>query len=134
MPQVPKYISAEANVDELSNCRLMLEALTSAGYGRFKVLNQAMNRKVRLPKPALEGNYVQHVFAGHASGPFGEETPGYWSSADNAYRRCIQVGKLRRKFHAQGGFGRNLMQRYYNKYRYLVHRDAVGWYDIHAAI
>lgn len=43
MPQVPKYISAEANVDELSNCRLMLEALTSAGYGRFKVLNQAMN-------------------------------------------------------------------------------------------
>lgn len=43
-------------------------------------------------------------------------------------------GKLRRKFHAQGGFGRNLMQRYYNKYRYLVHRDPVGWYDIHAAI
>jgi FkbM family methyltransferase len=68
----PRYFSVEAH-------DIAYYALLSAmGYSRFKLINQNLNWATKLPERALEGESVEHVFAGDCSGPFGKETIGEW--------------------------------------------------------
>ncbi len=130
----PRYISVEADIRDIESCLATLGLLEQAGYRRFKVITQAMNRKVQLPDPPREGRYVEWRFDGHTSGPFGAETPGQWADARGAFKRCRQASRVSRTSDALERFGGPWLARHYGKYRYLVHRDPPGWYDIHAAL
>jgi FkbM family methyltransferase len=73
----PRYLSIESHFADY------LAYLKVIGYSKFKIVNQAENYKCVLPYPAKEGVYVERVFDGLTSGPFGEETPGDWKSYED---------------------------------------------------
>ena len=107
----PRYISVE------NGHQGMLAMLVAAGYDRFKYVRQNNLSELRLERPAREGEYVGHLFPRGASGPFGEEAPGHWQTADEV-RTAIAViwdvdGSAKRAGHDDG-----------------VH----GWFDLHARI
>ena len=133
-PAPPRFLSVEAKIQSLDSCTETFDLLMQAGYRRFKVVNQRLNRKIELPNPAREGRYVDHRFSGYNSGPFGEETPGPWMDVPGALKRCKDVKWLCDNFGAGGTFDGTPIAFCYNTYRYLVHRDRPGWYDIHASL
>jgi FkbM family methyltransferase len=100
---LPTYVSAEILTFE------PVELLYAAGYRRFKVVNQRTLRVIRMPDPPLEGNHVPNHVWGHASGPFGRETPG---------RAWVDFPEVAGLF--------NLIQ---EARRRLNSRD---WFDVHA--
>ena len=71
----PAYVSVENAKDSLKGLRAEIETLTSLGYDRFKVVPQG---KIPGRRDPASG----HVFPEHASGPFGEEAPGEWLTAE----------------------------------------------------
>ncbi len=77
----PRYISIELAEEQPFQ---EISHLVALGYSGFKILNQAVNRNVRLPKPPREGVYVDTHFDIHSSGPFGEETPLRWLDVEQA--------------------------------------------------
>ena len=107
----PKYLSVE------NGNQGMLRKLVDAEYTQFKYIQQRDIPQLRLPYPSREGRYVKHAFPLGASGPFGEETPGQWLSAD-AVRRQIE------KVLDPEGRDKN-----------PYHVDAIhGWFDLHARL
>jgi len=70
----PKFVSVEAHTLEYA------ALLVTAGYDRFKLINQARYKRWILPVPPLEGRSINHEFEMHSSGPFGDETIGEWVS------------------------------------------------------
>jgi FkbM family methyltransferase len=101
----PKYISVENGEAH------MIDELSKQGYTKFKFVNQGVIQNVRLPLPAREGKYIEHLFPFGASGPFGEEIDGPWLSKEDVLRVS-------------------------NDYWSMPNRDANvhGWFDLHAAI
>jgi FkbM family methyltransferase len=117
----PTYISCEASSIEC------LEALVAKGYTQFKLINQARNftpfnlateknsfanfiqqkwnrAKLRLQK------FISFKYNFGSSGPFGEETPGPWMSADY------------------------IREAYYQFYSIQTNQpiNGLSWFDIHA--
>jgi hypothetical protein len=87
-PHRPSYVSVEAqDIGYLTYLRDM-------GYRRFKVINQATYWVFRSPNPPLVGNYVDHQFNIHQSGPFGEETPGEWLGFERAVALFLDLRRL----------------------------------------
>src|SRR5262249_25717269 len=76
----PRYLSIELPLLYPERHYKDLCYLYLLDYRWFKIIDQRFLRKLKLPSPAREGNYAPHEFAGHTSGPFGEETPGRWLS------------------------------------------------------
>lgn len=75
-----------------------LQALAAAGYRSFKLVNQTMLWKVRLPNPPREGAVVRMDGWKGASGPFGRETPGReWLSLSDAARFAEAFLELHRR-------------------------------------
>lgn len=72
----PKYLSVE------NGWPYMLDHLVSLGYAGFKFINQAKVQEMKCPSPAREGIYIDWPFPWSSSGPFGEDTPGDWKTAD----------------------------------------------------
>lgn len=86
----PKYISVETGptLD-------WIRKLQALGYSSFKLRNQSKNRDIVLTPPAAEGRFCEHRFEWGCAGPFGEETPGEWESADSvasAWKNHIDNG------------------------------------------
>jgi FkbM family methyltransferase len=73
----PAYVSVESEKDSFKTLRHEFDVLTGLGYDRFKVVPQSCIPGRRAPG-------LDHVFPEHASGPFGEEAPGDWLTADEA--------------------------------------------------
>ena len=74
----PRFVSIEEHE------AFYFSELWSAGYRSFKLIDQTRLHEICCPKPPLEGRYVDAVFDGTTSGPFGEETPGDWMGFDLA--------------------------------------------------
>jgi FkbM family methyltransferase len=72
----PRYLSVENGWPD------MLDHLVSLGYLGFKFINQAKVQSMKCPTPSLEGNEIAWDFPWSSSGPFGEDTPGRWKSAE----------------------------------------------------
>ena len=72
----PRFVSVE------NGQKPVLDLLRSAGYDRFKFVNQQRVPEQEVPFPAREGLYAPHAFPHGASGLFGEETPGPWLDYD----------------------------------------------------
>lgn len=72
----PRFVSVE------NGQRPFLELFRNLGYRGFKFVNQRDVPLQKVPEPAKEGLFVEHVFPHGASGLFGEEAPGRWLSFD----------------------------------------------------
>lgn len=126
----PKYISVEMDLNSFENTFTELSLLWTLGYRKFKVVNQALNVKVRCPNPPTEGLFVDARFDGTCSGPFGEEAPGPWISVEETidkYRRII----TEQKYFGGGG---KLYKTPFRKLYEVIKGEPVGWYDIHAKL
>jgi FkbM family methyltransferase len=130
----PKYVSVETSgTNDFVYTRDLIDELYVLGYRKFKLLNQYMNRSIRLPNPPREGVYVDHRFEGLASsGPFGEETPGDWESAEQVIAKYEKVLPLQAKHTIQAEKFRPILSMLYYRLHDLFRLEPVGWYDIHA--
>jgi FkbM family methyltransferase len=72
----PQYLSVENGWPD------MLDPLVALGYTGFKFINQAKVQDMRCPMPAREGRDIAWDFPWSSSGPFGEDTPGEWKTAE----------------------------------------------------
>ena len=150
---MPRFLSFEANLPEPEETLAMLSMLESYGYRRFKLVNQALHDTLTLPRPPLEGSYVEARFTKHCSGPFGEESPGRWLSMEEIRERVLATTRqqaVRIEYEAKGTvFGIPLgrmhkpLMALYNarpvaraRTRYAEFRgvEVGGWFDIHAAL
>ena len=116
----PQFVSVE-----LMDAQRQIRRMQELGYTRFKIISQRTLRppgtgmaglKARLPRPLRslvvsgEARLFRHKADGSwtfplgSSGPFGEDTPGKWQSAEHS----LELGRL-------------------------VGSDLSDWYDIHAA-
>ncbi len=128
-PEIPKYLSVESDKVNWSGLIQEFDVLQGLGYRRFKVVPQHRLPKLTLPNPPLEGKYVDRKFILGSSGPFGEEAPGQWLSAQDAierYRRIFRQYRLRGDVGllATAPFGSTIMK--------MVRSP--GWYDTHATL
>jgi FkbM family methyltransferase len=74
---MPRYLSVE------NGWPFMLDHLVRLGYAGFKFINQAKVPMMQCPSPCGEGLDIPWTFPFSASGPFGEDTPGNWKSAQD---------------------------------------------------
>jgi len=85
--------------------------------------------KQRLPKPAREGEYVDHEFVEGSSGAFGEEAPGKWMSASDAIEAYRPIF-LRYALTGDDPFLRNrLLKKILRRIGFRA-----SWYDTHAKL
>ena len=105
-PDRPRYLSIEEHE------AFYFAELWSLGYRHFKLVNQFKLNQVKCPFPPSEGRYVDAVFDGTTSGPFGQETPGSWKTFDQ------------------------VMHQYLTEVRSPLHGFLAGdaWFDIHARL
>jgi FkbM family methyltransferase len=87
----PKYVSLESSkisFDDVVNEFCLLQRL---GYRKYKIVAQHRVEKQRLPNPAREGQFVDHVFTHGSSGAFGRELPGEWISPEQALKVYMRI-------------------------------------------
>lgn len=129
----PKFVSIELDMDDLDVAAAELCHLFALGYREFKLINQGSLQNLRCPNPPREGTFVDQPFMPHASGPFGEETPGEWISFDNVLKKIRRiVGETKLIGRDSPYFGSWWVSLYY-RYRDLT-GDPVAWYDLHAKL
>jgi FkbM family methyltransferase len=129
-PEKPKFISIEAGLNSFEETFTELSLLWNLGYREFKIVNQALNSRVRCQKPPLEGVFVDYHFDGTCSGPFGEEAPGKWMSVEEIFTKYRRLLAEQKYFGADGKFYRTLFHRIYE----VLKREPAGWYDFHAKL
>jgi FkbM family methyltransferase len=149
---LPEYFSFECDLTQVEETVAGIRGLGAAGYQRFKLVNQALNPRVKCPYPPIEGSYVDITFTHNMSGPFGEETPGEWVGLDEVVERFERVSRQQatRASYAETGkvFGipvgrvHGVLKSVYNappvalmRTRWAAVRgnEVGGWFDIHAA-
>jgi FkbM family methyltransferase len=149
--RTPRFVSVECDLNDRQAMFATVAALWSLGYREFKLLNQALNPTLRCPQPALEGQFVDAAFTKSMSGPFGDETPGRWLSADqvwDSYAAIARQQRLRTTYAATGRvwgiplgrFQRQLSWLYNTSlvtaarqaYARLRRTEVGGWFDLHA--
>jgi FkbM family methyltransferase len=126
----PRYVSIEAGLTSVDETLDELSTLSDLGYTGFKIVNQAMNHRVRCPMPPLEGDFVDYQFDGTCSGPFGEEAPGNWASLESTFRKYRRLLIEQKYFGAAGPLYRTVLQRIYERLK----GEPAGWYDFHARL
>ena len=126
----PKYVSIEAGLNSFDETFTELSLMWSLGYRSFKIVNRAMNRKVKCPNPPLEGDYVDCRFDGTCSGPFGEEAPGKWLTVEETMLQYRKLLKEQKYFGAAGSLYKTPVHKLYE----LFKGEKAGWYDIHAKL
>jgi FkbM family methyltransferase len=131
----PPYLSMEmsfARWAKFASVELDFQTLTQLGYDRFKIVDQDVVEQQVLPSPAQAGQYVDYKFTSGQSGPFGEESPGEWLTAEAALASFRQT--CRKNWLPLLMYRNRRIFLYYSK---IVHRlygrcANFDWYDIHA--
>jgi len=152
----PKYVSLESSktsFDDLVNEFCLLQQL---GYRKYKIVAQHRIEEQRLPNPAREGQFIDHVFEEGSSGTFGRELPGEWISLEQALKEYMRIFRKYRIVGDSGllplpSFGREatksqggrpiasaaVLDRKMLSYKFLRSvktRIRPGWYDTHAML
>ena len=118
----PRFVSFE--IEHWSLLRKEMSILAKLGYGKFKIVNQGLVREQVPPQPAREGIYVDYRFEDDASGLFGNELDGDWTSRGKVMAQLyLLIGRkivtgVTRKLPAANRF---------------APRHS-SWYDMHAAL
>jgi len=129
-PVRPQFVSVEAGLTSFEETFNELSLLWQLGYREFKIVNQALNSRVRCPNPPLEGSYVDYRFDDLCSGPFGEEAPGKWMPVEETLLRYRWLLREQRYFGADGKLYQTVFHRLYERLK----RAPAGWYDFHAKL
>ena len=113
------------------DCLEILFTLYAIGYRKFKVSDQSALKYVKLPNPALEGQYVDFDFSGGVvSGPFGRELEGPLFSIDEISKKYLSY------FYTPSIPGVGLLLKVFNKAGInLIKKGNFhgnGWFDVHA--
>lgn len=131
----PQYLSIESCATSpafgIHETLYELKLLHELGYNRFKYVDQAQIPGTR-SRLAMKGKEVDFVFPEDSSGPFGEETPGFWLPYSAASIRGITL-RIMDDFCGHSG-------RYYGTWQARQLRKLKGrftgtedqWYDLHA--
>jgi FkbM family methyltransferase len=125
----PRYVSVECSAVDFEETFALLATLYSAGYRRFKLLNQDLNARIRLPSPPREGRYFDYRFVRGTSGPFGEETPGEWQGVQGLLDAYARAHRRQRLFKTN-----KYVRRLYRSLTRVTPLEPAGWYDIHATL
>jgi FkbM family methyltransferase len=125
----PRYVSVECSAVEFEETFALLALLYSSGYRRFKLLNQDLNGRIRLPSPPREGRYFDYRFVRGTSGPFGEETPGEWQGVRGLLDAYARAHRRQRLFKTHKS-----VRRLYRALTRVTPLEPAGWYDIHATL
>lgn len=129
----PRYVSVESHAWSYDETAKLIDLLCAVGYRSFCIVPQRDVAGVRCPRPALEGQYVDHVFPEQASGLFGRELPGPWMSAEEAKTRFRTIyAHVRMTGHFTGMF-RRVRGRRLAGFLDRLFPDGRNWFDIHAA-
>lgn len=130
--QKPKFASIESSLTSFDDAFTELAHLWVLGYRQFKIVNQSLNGSVRCPSPAREGLYVDQLFDGHMSGPFGEEAPGEWIDIDTMLARYDLIIREQALYGGGGKYYNTRRASLWNWWRKIIGAEPTGWYDIHA--
>lgn len=105
----PPYISVE------NGGKYFFRLFAEMGYKRFKYANQRYTAAAGVRRNSPHGNWIDHKFHMHSSGPFGEDVVGSWMSLDEAEKvsEAIDLGRA-----AAGS----------------LWADTIGWFDMHARL
>lgn len=107
----PKYVSFETSRKEYPG---IFSFLHVAGYSRFQLVNQAINKYRQKPSRNAEGKDVSYPFSEFSSGYFGGDLPEEgWLTFDEAITRYVMYKELKRIDNVELG---------------------LGWVDVHARI
>jgi FkbM family methyltransferase len=119
MKEKPNFVSVEGGGP------VMLDIMKALGYSKFAVVNQANVEKIDCPKPAREGEYVDHNFEMGASGLFGEEILEPWITYDEVMEERVRfkqvIADISKKHPNSPSQQRNA-------------RAHLGWFDVHARL
>jgi FkbM family methyltransferase len=83
----PRYVSMESDKRSWRALVQEFELFERLGYTKFKIVDQEQVYRVKVPRPAKEGRYIEHRFEPGSSGLFGRELPGKWLTMRQALRR-----------------------------------------------
>lgn len=83
----PRYLSIESEKRSWQALLHEFELFRKLGYTKFKIVDQEQAHRLKAPKPAAEGRYIDHRFEPGSSGLFGLELPGGWLTMRQALRR-----------------------------------------------
>lgn len=130
-PQLPDYVSIEAEPFDFDAVRADLDLLRRLGYRRFAVVRQGEHGDVSTR--TLSGEPLTYRFPSDSSGPFGQELRSAWRSHRATHFHFRRIYWLR-------AIGPNLVRR--RLARWLLgplwrhstrfRRLFTGYYDIHA--
>jgi FkbM family methyltransferase len=95
----PEYISAESHSFEV------ICLLVAAGYNKFKVVEGKFGHSHFNGIKTVNGSLVGHDFPPHSSGPFGDDLPGKWMNAEEAFRYLCEYGLGWKDIHASRSEG-----------------------------
>lgn len=131
VPEPPKYLSMESEKADFEQLVDDIDQLRTAGYGKFKVIQQATIPGSVRRVTQVDGRPIDYRFENHSSGPFGEDLPGPWLTRDQAievyqsiFRRYRAIGD--RTF--VGRYGRILTK----PFERVFGVGLPGWHDLHA--
>lgn len=105
----PKYVSLENGTTG------QLEILISAGYDKFKYVNQSTVHFQQVPFRTKHSDYFEHRFVRGASGLWGEDAPGVWMDVDTARDTAQSLLTARHDWKGQS------------------FAEFVGWFDLYAS-
>ncbi|HTP83835.1 MAG TPA: FkbM family methyltransferase [Alphaproteobacteria bacterium] len=148
----PAFVSLESNKTSFDDLVREFCLLQTLGYKKYKVVPQHRVQEQRLPKPAREGQYVDHVFEEGSSGAFGKELPGDWLSLEQALDVHMRLFRKYRTLGDSGTVSSVVREVLKSKPGYFVWKGAElaraivprqvlrwiksrldpGWYDTHA--
>lgn len=130
----PRYVSFEtAGPVRFDNTLLSLASLVRSGYRSFQLVNQARQRRVRLPQPAREGRWFEHRFKNGSSGPFGDELMGRWLPLDEFVRDYMRHLRAEDRWSINGR-ARPWRVRLRAAAERLRLVPPLGWFDVHARL
>lgn len=133
----PRFVSLESAVtspiaafddafDEIAH-------LWVIGYRHFKYVDQASLKKLNGMLLDKEGPVMRYEYREHSSGPFGEESPGGWLSAEAALRKMKSLITYQTMLGMGGRHHDKLLSKIGRRLRrHLKRLDSHSWYDLHA--
>jgi FkbM family methyltransferase len=135
--QRPQYISVESRATSpesgVSETLHELRLLRELGYKRFKYVDQALipGTRSRLTKDGEDSDFI---FPEDSSGPFGEETPGFWLSYWAAAIRGIYLRVMDDFCGHSGRYYGTWIARTLRNYKRGITGKEDHWYDLHARL
>jgi FkbM family methyltransferase len=125
----PKHISIESEKIDFFKLISELNLLRDLGYDNFRAVQQATIPGLSISSRDLGGTSLEHTFAAHASGPFGDDLQQPWESYDEVLESYRRIFKYYRWFGDRSVLRR---LRLTDAAERLIRRSLQSWYDTHA--